>query len=150
MASVLAGCSTTPVGLATVGPNPVGLQTTSANGQLIVYSALSGHGEGNNPTWYRHTDYYICNQNGRRIEDVRNNRGYYSETPRTVTLPAGKYVVEAQAKGLLRVRVPVVIKAGEITIVHLDGDWQPGSTVAQNEIVSSPPGYPVGWRAGNH
>ena len=147
MALVLAGCSTTPVGLAPVGPNPMGLHTTAANGQLVVYSALSGHGEGNNPTWYRHTDYYICDQNGHRLEHVSNNRGYYSQTPRTVTLSAGKYIVEACAKDALRMYVPVVIKPGETTTVHLDGNWQPGTVAPQREIVIAPSGYPVGWRA---
>jgi hypothetical protein len=144
---LITGCSTTPVTLAPVGPNPAGIQTTAAEGRLEVFSALSGHSEGNNPAWYQDSDYYLCDAHGRRLKQVDNNTGYYSETPRLINLPAGKYIVEARAKGVLRAKVPVVIKPGEITRVHLDGNWQPLAQTPETEVVKAPAGYPVGWRA---
>jgi hypothetical protein len=142
---LITGCSTTPVTLAPVGPNPAGLRTTSANGQLEVFSALSGRSEGNNPTWYQHSDYYLCDSHGQRLEHVNNTTGYYAQTPRLITLPSGKYIVETKAKDMLRAKVAVVIKAGKITRVHLDGNWQPLGS--KTEVVKAPAGYPVGWGA---
>lgn len=145
--SALTGCSSAPVVLAPVGPNPACFQTTTGNGQLEVFSALSGHVEGDNPTWYRHTDYYICNYQGKGLEHVDDATGHYSQSPRIITLPAGRYIVKARAKGILRTDVPVVIKPGETTEVHLDGNWQPPAITSAMELVNTPAGYPVGWRA---
>jgi hypothetical protein len=145
--ALLAGCSTTPVALAPVGPNPAGVQTASTQGQLEVFSALSGRREGNNPTWYQHTDYSVYNYQGKKLEHVWNTTGYYEQTPRTIALPVGKYIVEARANNVLQARVPVLIKPGEITRVHLDGHWQPPSDTPQTEVVRAPGGYPVGWHA---
>lgn len=145
-ALVLTGCAATrQVSVAPVGPNPVGVAAVAGNGQLEVFSALSGRTEGNNPTWRQHSDYYVVNSRGQRMKHVMNSAGYYSTLPRLVSLPAGNYVVKARAKGALWTTVPVVIKPDEITRVHLDGNWQPGAAGA--EVVMAPEGYPVGWRA---
>jgi hypothetical protein len=112
---------------------------------LEVFSALSGRREGSNPTWYQHSDYYICNSQGKRLEHVDNANGYYAQSPRVISLPPGKYLVKARAKDTLRIDVPVVIKPGEITRVHLDGDWQPLSATPGTKLVEAPAGYPVGW-----
>ena len=141
-----AGCATS-ITLAPVGPSPVAFQTSSGDGQLEVFSALSGHIEGNNPTWYQHTDYEIYNEQGHRMEHVRNSRGYYSQRPRVVTLPAGRYIVKARARGARQVNVPVVIKAGELTPVHLDAKWSPAIDASGTQLVKGPDDYPVGWRA---
>ncbi len=146
MAFLVTGCSTTPIVLAPVGPNPAGFQTTATNGQLEVFSALSERIEGDNPTWFQHSDYYLCDSHGRRRKHMDNNTGYYSENPRLITLPPDKYIVEARAKDVLRAKVPVVIKPGEITRVHLDGNWQPPAETPKTEAVEAPGGYPVGWR----
>lgn len=54
-------------------------------------------------------------------------------------------MVEARAKGTLQTKTPVMIASGELTEVHLDGSWQP---MANNgDLVYSPAGYAVGWRA---
>lgn len=145
--SIFSGCSSAPVALGPVGPDPMGFQTGAGAGQLEVFSALSGHGEGNNPTWYRHTDYEICNRQGQRVEHVHNSLGHYSQRPVVVTLSAGEYIVKARAKGALRANVPVVIKPGELTSVHLDGAWQPTTSASESQLVTGPAGYPVGWRA---
>jgi hypothetical protein len=145
-ALVLTGCATTKqVSMATVGPNPARVAAATGNGQLEVYSALSGRSEGNNPTWRQHSDYYVVNSHGRRMKHVMNSAGYYSTLPRLVSLPAGEYIVKARAKGAMWTTVPVVVKPDEITRVHLDGNWQTGASGA--EVVMAPEGYPVGWRA---
>ena len=147
-ALVLAGCATMqqPVAVAPVGPNPATVAPATGDGQLEVYSAYSARVAGIDQTWQQHSDYYIYSaDDGRRLKHVLNAPGYYSSMPRTVTLPPGRYVVEAQAKDALLTRVPVVIKPGEITRVHLDGNWQPNAPGVK--VVMAPEGYPVGWRA---
>src|ERR1700722_9160637 len=100
--ALLAGCSTTtPVVLAPVGPNPARVPTASAQGQLEVFSALSGRREGNNPTWYQHTDYSVYNSQGKKLEQVWNSTGHYDQTPRVIALPAAKYIIEARANNIL-------------------------------------------------
>jgi hypothetical protein len=146
---LFAGCSTVPVAMAPVGPNPAQLPTASNSGQLEVFSALSGRMEGNNPTWYQHTDYYVCNSRGKELRRVDNSIGHYTQRPRIVTLPPGNYIIEARAKDVLSVEVPVLVKSGEITRVHLDGQWQPISGASKTELVFTPGGYPVGWSAGS-
>ncbi len=140
------GCASAPVVVATVGPNPAGLDHHARDGQLQVFSDLVGRTEGDNPTWYQHKDYTIYDQQGRRVEHVRNTVGYYARRPNLISLPPGKYVVRAEAKDYLFVKVPVVIESGRITKVHLDGDWQP-SAADKQELVSLPTGIPVGWAA---
>ena len=146
-ALVLTGCATRPVSMAPVGPNPARVAAGAGDGQLEVFSALSGRSEGNNPTWRQHSDYYVFYSDGRRRKHVMNAPGYYSTLPRLVTLRPGDYIVKARAKGALWTTVPVIIKPDEITRVHLDGNWQPGSTGA--DVVMGPEGYPVGWKAGD-
>ena len=120
---LLMGCASTPVVLAPVGPNAPAPQSSTATGQLEVFSAWVGRSEGNNPSWYQHTDYYLCDQHGKELRRVNNTVGYYARAPRVITLPAGKYLVKALAKGGQWVEVPVVIGAGRITGVHLDNHW---------------------------
>jgi hypothetical protein len=146
---LVAGCASTPVSMAPVGPNPAGLQTPMADGRLEVDSALRGHSEGDNPAWFQHTSYNIYNQDGVRLGRVNNTVGYYEQAPRLITLRAGEYIVEARAKGAGWARVPVVIEPGRTTRVHLDAAWQPPADAAKAELVSAPAGYPVGWRAGS-
>ena len=45
------------------------------------------------------------------------------------------------------VSVPVVIKPNETTRVVLQPGWKPGGTVAKADLVQTPNGYFVGWRA---
>ena len=148
--SILCGCSSTPVALAPVGPNPNGLLSTDTTGQLEVYSALQKCRDGNefdtNPLWYQHTDYVVCDQNGKAIRHVSNSVGHYAQRPRSIRLPPGQYLVKAQAKDYLIAVVPVVIEPGRTTRVHLDAKWRPPAAVSKNEIVSSPDGNPIGWR----
>lgn len=145
-AALIAGCAT-PLALAPVGPNPNILPLASGTGRLEVFSALAGHAEGNDPTWFRHTDYYLCDARGKELRVVRDALGHYSQIPCQVTLPAGAYLIKACGKGILEADVPVVIKPGVTTEVHLDGEWQPPADAAPASLVSAPEGYFIGWRA---
>ena len=147
--TLMMGCASTPVALAPVGPNPLDYSGMGSKGQLLVYSAWQGHGEGNNPCYYQHSDYYIYEPSGKLVRHVENIVGHYAQSPRTELLPAGKYVVQARAKGYgnVWIEVPVVIQGGQTTRVHLDNGWMVPADISKAELVSIPNGYPVGWRA---
>ena len=149
-ALLLVGCATTPVFLVPVGPNPISPPGPTADGALEVFSALQERRDGNefdaNPAWYQHTDYMIYSASGRRIRHVFNSVGHYAQSPRLVTMSPGRYLVNAEAKGFLRVWVPVVVEPGRTTKIHLDAKWTPAAGIPTTELVSAPSGYPVGWR----
>jgi hypothetical protein len=68
LVSLLVGCSSTPVALAPIGPNPVGGERIASKGELQVFSNLAGQSDDQNqgskdPVWYQHTDYNIYNPN---------------------------------------------------------------------------------------
>ena len=146
MASLLVGCST-PVVLAPVGPGPFASRAVDSDtGSLQVYSRLVTRDEGSeNPVWRQHSHYYISDANGLQKRYIDNTVGRYEREPRTVHLRPGTYMVRAIASGGKWVELPVVIKRGETTVVHLDDRWNAESVPAK-EIVSMPGGYPVGWR----
>lgn len=144
--AMLTGCSTAPVALAPVGPDPLGDNTHAATGQLEVYSGLVGRSRGDDPAWFQHADYTIY-QNGRRVEYVRNTTGDYAKRPHVISLPPGRYVVKTEAQDYLHVEVPVVIDAGRRTTVHLDNGWHPDALASKSQIVTLPSGHAVGWNA---
>lgn len=152
MGSVLIGCSSTPVVLAPVGPNPTGIRSAASQGELQVFSSLEEESDDQNqgssdPIWHQHTDYTIYDTQGNRVERVDNTTGHYARSPRLVALPAGQYVVKAEAKDYFVAEVPVTIEPGRTTKVHLDGKWQPPANTSTNGLVSMPNGVPAGWRA---
>lgn len=152
LVSGLIGCSSTPVDLAPVGPNPAGIQNMASKGQLQVFSSLAEESDdqsqgSTDPSWHQHTDYSIFNSQGERVEHVENSIGHYERTPRLVALPAGRYVVKAQAKDYFWVEVPVIIEPGRTTKVHLDDKWQPPTNTSKKGLVDLPNGNPVGWPA---
>lgn len=145
-ASLLVGCTSTPVALAPVGPGPFASRVASDTGSLQVYSSLVTRSEGSeNPEWHQHSHYYLSDANGRHSRYVENTIGHYEKTPRTLQLTTGRYLVRARASAGEWVEVPVIIRSGETTIVHLDHGWNPGSIPA-TELVSMPNGSAVGWR----
>ncbi len=144
----------------TVGPAPTEKAINSEKGTLQVFSArqkrdlgidaqIFFEGEGDdvlcNPA---HTDYTIKNPEGQVVEHVRNARDDNDDQPTVVSLSSGLYQVEAQAKGIGPVNVRVEIKAGESTVVNLQGDWRrmakPGK---RGDFVWLYNREIVGWRA---
>jgi hypothetical protein len=151
--SLLAGCSTPSVVLAPVGPNPVGAASTASTGSLEVFSRVAkqrddqSQGGDGIPRWNQHTDYSVYDLQGKLVKHVENSSGHYAEAPERVALPTGRYLVKAQAKDYLWVEVPVTIERGRTTGVHLDDKWQPSADIPKAELVVTPKGNPVGWRA---
>lgn len=147
LASLLVGCSSTPVTLAPVGPGPFASRVTASDtGRLQVYSLLVTRSEGSeNPDWHQHSHYYISDASGRHNRYIENTVGHYEKRPRTLQLAAGRYIVKARASGGEWVELPVIIKPGETTIVHLDHGWNPAN-IPETDVVSMPNGSAVGWR----
>ena len=158
----VAGCATAPVVLTPVGPNPARSAETSANGKLEVFSAVQQSDEQENipleegiigivvpssRVSYQRTDYNIYDAHGRRVEHVFNNLDSREPVPRVVALAPGRYVVEAESRDALLVRLPVEIEPGRVTKVHLDDAWEISASTPRSELVSMPSGSPVGWRA---
>ena len=152
LAALLAGCASTPIVLAPVGPNPYGGENIASTGGLQVFSRVSEQSDDQNqggdgdPVWYQHTDYRIYTLEGKLVKRVDNTVGHYAEAPRLVALPAGRYLVKAQARDYSWVELPVTIERGRTTRVHLDDDWKLPTDTPKQKLVSMPNGRPVGWR----
>lgn len=163
----LAGCTflgETTV-LSSIGPAPIESPPTTGYGSLQVYSAHAPTGPDlmeQEWTWFAdswsndllyspaRSDYALYNEQGTLIKWVRNARNQYDPKPTSVSLPPGRYEIEAAAdggeSGTFPVRVPVVIKPGQTTRVHLGDGWQPNHCDAR-DVVRLPNGDFIGWRA---
>jgi hypothetical protein len=149
---LLMSCASQSISLAPVGPGPGAAGVSSGNlGYLRVFSqrepVREGVGWGANPTFYQHSDYNVYDRSGELVKHVDNATGHYATGPRLVSLPPGTYVVKARGKDYLAVNVPVAIEPGQTTSVHLDDRWEPVPDTPKNQLVITPSGSPVGWRA---
>ena len=163
----LVGCAspTKAAVLEPIGPGPARRLQSSGDGRLQVYSAREQAGIdvnieerlwdndfGKNEFLYdpAHTDYTIYSEGGRFLKRVRNARDRNDPEPTLVSLPPGRYEIQAEAEdyaGTLEVRIPVVIQAGRTTAAHLVDGWKPRSHYAGNEVVRLPDGEIAGWLA---
>jgi hypothetical protein len=118
---------------------------------LVVYSAFDPTPDLNrSPYRRRFTDYQIFSADGQQlIQLVNNNRETLVNTPPAVELATGSYRVVARANGYGPVTVPVVVKPGQVTTVHLEGSvwWPRSSPIFESNPVRLPKGEIVGWRA---
>jgi len=146
---LLASCASQPIALAPVGPSPFAGRSSSSMGAgyLQVFSDLEAIDEGDNPSFFQHTDYNIYNGERKLVKHVDNTVGHYETSPRLVSLRPGTYIIVARAKEWMSVEIPVAIVRGGITKVHLDENWQPPARTPKTDVVCAPDGYPVGWRA---
>ena len=98
-----------------------------------------------------HTGYVIYAKSGEVFKRVRNARNANDGTPTVVALPAGAYKVEAEAvdcdSDRVKVLMTVVIRLGQATLAHLEGDWNPKGQHKGTEVVNLPCGRAIGWRA---
>ena len=102
-----------------VKPGDLAYRTHLPQGYLKVYSATDEFNDGD--AWYfPHSSYTIYTIDGKLFKKVRNRHSADDEIPEVVTLPVGSYVIEARSERVGYVRVPVVIKAGQPTVLHLD------------------------------
>ncbi len=151
-AALLPGCATPPRGLVLdpVGPAPAPAVGDESTGSLIVFSAYeeSAHF---NASPYHHwlTDYKIYSIDRELLRTVHNDSNTVVEGPTRVKLTPGRYRVVARANGYGLVTVPVVIAAGEVTRVHLEGGgaWPDRALMLKSNPVCLPDGRIVGWRA---
>jgi hypothetical protein len=153
-AALLVGCASSHVGvvLDTVGPGPADTYHASATqGTLQVFSSYEVNPDFNSRDPYRQefSDYRLLDANGQLIQQVHNNSGTILQRPLVVTLPAGRYLVEAQANTYGLVKVPVKIENGRDTQVHLEGAarWPNATGPDSANAVHLPNGQIVGWKS---
>ncbi len=144
----LVSCASQRLTLAPVGPPPWdGMSASTRDGRLQVFTETREFDE-DDVYFFPHSPYTIRTLDGKEVKYVWNRRNHEDDTPAVVTLPAGRYVVEAEASLYGPVSVPVVIKPGQTTRVVLQPGWKPAGQYAATELVTMPNGYAIGWRAG--
>ncbi len=133
---------------ASVGPIP-----RQAIGLLIVYTATEQWPEvisGDDTYRYPHTGYEIYATDERAVKTVRNALSNWDEWPTLVELREGKYIVRALSQTFGLVSVPVIIKTGKLTELHLERprDWEPvAAKVRNSHYCLLPTGQVIGYRA---
>lgn len=141
----LTSCVSHPIWLAAVGPSPGnGSASAQGLGRLQVYSETRQYID--DDIYYSpHSGYQIETPQGKRVRYIWNHNSHQDENPEVVALPAGRYLIQANAQLCGRVLVPVVIRPNQTTRVVLEPGWKP--QVSSSGLVHSPCGYNVGWRA---
>jgi hypothetical protein len=150
--ALLSGCASNgpQLVLDPVGPPPIASAGVGSAGTLMVYSAFEQGAEFNGRYYRRqYTDYRIISADGKLLQAVHNDNGTLIEAPKRVQLPVGAYRVAARANGFGEVVVPVIIRADQVTRVHLEGSpvWPNGRELAKSNPVRLPDGEIAGWRA---
>ena len=108
-----------PLFFGVVRPGGLDYGTELRKGYLKVYSATDEFNDGD--TWYfPHSSYSIYTTNGKFFKNVENHISRSDEIPQIVALPVGSYKVEARSEQHGYVRVAVLIKEGQQTILRLD------------------------------
>ena len=164
----LVGCASAPnVAVEEpLGPAPTGVARNTGDGSIVIYSARTpadvdvyeeewrwNNDFGKNAFLCEpaHTDYTIYTQHGEVFKHVRNARDPNDDTPAVVKVPAGTYKVEAEAVNCdgnpVKVLMTVVVKPGQTTLAHLEGDWNPIGQFRETQLAKLPCGRVVGWRA---
>jgi hypothetical protein len=151
-AALVTGCVSQQRGLVLDPIGPPNPQSAGAglNGTLVVFSAFDPHADFNDLPYLRHyTDYKITCQDGKIVQTVHNDNGTLLESPKSVRLAVGAYCVVARANGYGVVTVPVIIRANQVTTVHLEGgtSWPNNAALLGSNPVRLPGGEVAGWRA---
>jgi len=105
------------MGLLRSGPPDHGTRLTE--GYLLVYSATDEVNDGD-LVFNAHSSYSIYTSDGKLFKSVENHLSRSDEIPERVSLPTGSYIVEARSANNGYVRLRVVIKSGQRTILALD------------------------------
>ena len=114
-------------------------------GYLQVFSRVEEREDEDRRYRFRvHKGYSVFSPEGKLIKRMENY-AYSSQedTLDLVPLPSGQFQVKAIGT---QVTVPVIIKPGRTTIVHLEGSWEPPSNVPEDELVRLSSSGFVGWR----
>src|SRR6266404_3201164 len=108
-----------PLSPGPVRPGNLDYRTELLQGYLKVYTATDEFDDGGLP-YHAHSSYAIYTADGKVFKNVENHISLSDEIPELVALPVGSYTVEARSERDGYICVPVVIKAGERTILDLD------------------------------
>lgn len=98
-------------------------QAADANktsGSLEVFSSTQPSLWGEGSTYFLHTGYRIFDSTGKTVKWVENHSDSADESPEKVALAPGVYRIWAQSDQGGYVRLPVTVKAGVDTAIHLD------------------------------
>ncbi len=150
LVSLLASCTWQPVRLASVGPPPLPSERVGSEpgqGELQVFTETEEYDVSKDAPYFPHSDYQIYTLDGKHLKRVWNSHSHDDESPAVVDLPAGTYLVRAEAEFCGEVLVPVVVKPRTLTPVMLQPGWKPGLNIAPSELVKCPAGYFIGWKA---
>jgi hypothetical protein len=110
---------TDPLFPGAVRPGNWNYHTESRQGYLKVYSATDEFNDGD--AWYfPHSSYAIYTFDGKLFKNVKNHRFADDEIPELVSLPVGSYRVIARSQRGGYVRILVVIKERQETVLDLD------------------------------
>ena len=107
-----------PLSPGPVRPGNLDYRIELPQGYLKVYTATDEFDDGG-VLYYAHTSYTIYTTDRKVFKNVENHISRSDEIPELVALPAGAYIIEARSERDGYVRVPVVVKAGQRTIVDL-------------------------------
>jgi hypothetical protein len=134
-----------------VGPDPSVAARPSEMGNLEVFVGdMENPDFATDPSSYAtRAEYKIYDGRGGLIKTVDFSKSAdFGIDPRIIPLPPGRYgiKVETDAANDAWTRLPVIIESGRTTEVHLDG-WTPPAGTPDANIVYSPAGRPLGWRA---
>lgn len=91
----------------------------SRKGELVVYSGTRASVV-EQSEYPIHTDYVLMDSGGKVLRRVENTTGSFGAHPVVLLLATGAYRVKAQDQDGHYVIVPVVIEAGQRTVVNLD------------------------------
>ena len=120
--AALTGCATRPptVVREPITPQRPHLARRRTDGDLVVYSAprVGWYAQAEYPAY---TNYTIYTKDRQLLREIDNSTGSFNGYPAKVALMPGEYHVQALAAGGGWVIVPVIIEAGETTVVNLDG-----------------------------
>jgi hypothetical protein len=94
-------------------------QAESMQGYLKVYSASDVIRDGET-RYFPHTAYVIYTNDGKLFKTVKNHRSADDEIPELVSLPVGSYTIVARSMRGGYQGMPIAIKEGQQTILHLD------------------------------
>ena len=102
-----------------VRPGNWDYHTESRQGYLKVYSAADEVRDGD-ARYFPHASYVIYTIDGKPFKNVKNHGSADDEIPELVALPVGSYIVVARSVRDGYVKMLVVIKEDQRTILHLD------------------------------
>lgn len=144
------GCASRPAVIVneSVGPDLARprVNLSKGNGELVVYTALevADPASSDFPT---HESYEIYDMDGNLVRRVDNRSGPFYQNPKPVSLPAGKYQVQAPATNHGRVSVSVVVKEAETTTLDLDAShFRQHKPTGAGQWVRLPSGEVIGMR----